>query len=30
MKFRAKLIGFTAILMWSFLALFTAASGKMP
>ncbi len=30
MKFRATLIGFTAILMWSFLALFTAASGKMP
>nr|WP_281409998.1 EamA family transporter [Rhizobium laguerreae] len=24
------MIGFTAILMWSFLALFTAASGKMP
>ncbi len=30
MKLRATLIGFTAILMWSFLALFTAASGKMP
>ncbi len=29
MKLRATLIGFTAILMWSFLALFTAASGKM-
>jgi drug/metabolite transporter (DMT)-like permease len=29
-KLRATLIGFTAILMWSFLALFTAASGKMP
>ncbi|RCW26011.1 drug/metabolite transporter (DMT)-like permease [Ciceribacter lividus] len=27
---RATLIGFTAILMWSFLAFFTAASGKMP
>ncbi len=26
----ATLIGFTAILMWSLLALFTAASGKMP
>ncbi len=30
MKLRATLIGFTAILMWSFLALFTAASGTMP
>ncbi|ANL48603.1 DMT superfamily inner membrane transporter protein [Rhizobium phaseoli] len=30
MKLRATLIGFTAILMWSFLALFTAASGEMP
>ena len=30
MKLRATLTGFTAILMWSFLALFTAASGKMP
>lgn len=30
MKTRATLIGFTAILMWSFLALMTAASGKMP
>lgn len=30
MKTRATLIGFTAILMWSLLALFTAASGKMP
>ncbi|CDM59477.1 MULTISPECIES: DMT family transporter [Rhizobium] len=30
MKLRATLIGFTAILMWSFLALLTAASGKMP
>ncbi|OCP22048.1 MULTISPECIES: EamA family transporter [unclassified Ensifer] len=30
MKFRATLIGATAILMWSLLALFTAASGKMP
>ncbi|ANM06138.1 DMT superfamily inner membrane transporter protein [Rhizobium phaseoli] len=30
MKLRATLIGFTAILMWSFLALFTAASGRMP
>jgi len=29
-KLRATLIGFAAILMWSFLALFTAASGKMP
>jgi drug/metabolite transporter (DMT)-like permease len=26
----ATLIGFTAILMWSLLALFTAASGKVP
>jgi drug/metabolite transporter (DMT)-like permease len=26
----ATLIGFTAILLWSFLALFTAASGTMP
>ncbi|CCM77524.1 DMT family transporter [Rhizobium mesoamericanum] len=30
MRLRATLIGFTAILMWSFLALFTAASGTMP
>ncbi|MBB3316573.1 drug/metabolite transporter (DMT)-like permease [Rhizobium sp. BK181] len=30
MKLRATLIGFAAILMWSFLALFTAASGTMP
>ncbi|QLF68594.1 EamA family transporter [Peteryoungia desertarenae] len=30
MKTRATLIGFTAILMWSFLALMTAASGQMP
>lgn len=30
MKLKATLIGFSAILMWSFLALFTAASGKMP
>lgn len=30
MKLRATLIGFSAILMWSFLALFTAASGTMP
>jgi drug/metabolite transporter (DMT)-like permease len=29
-KLRATLTGFTAILMWSFLALLTAASGKMP
>jgi drug/metabolite transporter (DMT)-like permease len=29
-KFCATLIGFSAILMWSFLALFTTASGKMP
>nr|WP_281423777.1 EamA family transporter [Rhizobium esperanzae] len=29
-KLRATLIGFTAILMWSFLALFTSASGRMP
>ena len=27
---RATLIGFSAILMWALLALFTAASGKMP
>jgi drug/metabolite transporter (DMT)-like permease len=27
---RATLIGFTAILMWSSLALFTAASGRVP
>jgi drug/metabolite transporter (DMT)-like permease len=27
---RATLIGFTAILMWSLLALFTAASGRVP
>lgn len=30
MKLKATLVGFTAILMWAFLALFTAASGKMP
>lgn len=30
MKLRATLIGFSAILMWSFLALLTAASGTMP
>lgn len=30
MKVRGTLIGFTAILMWSLLALMTAASGKMP
>ncbi|WP_454747852.1 aromatic amino acid exporter YddG [Ciceribacter selenitireducens] len=30
MKTRATLIGFTAILMWSFLAFMTAASGTMP
>lgn len=30
MNVRATLIGFSAILMWSLLALFTAASGKMP
>lgn len=30
MKLRATLIGFSAILMWSFLALLTAASGSMP
>ncbi|MCA1442325.1 EamA family transporter [Ensifer sp. IC4062] len=30
MKFKATLIGFSAILMWSLLALFTAASGKIP
>lgn len=30
MKFRATLIGFSASLMWALLALFTAASGKMP
>jgi len=29
-KLRATLTGFSAILMWSFLALLTAASGKMP
>jgi drug/metabolite transporter (DMT)-like permease len=29
-KLRATLTGFCAIAMWSFLALFTAASGKMP
>jgi drug/metabolite transporter (DMT)-like permease len=29
-KLRATVIGFTAILMWSFLALLTAASGKVP
>jgi drug/metabolite transporter (DMT)-like permease len=30
LKTRATLIGFSAILMWSLLALFTAASGRMP
>lgn len=30
MKLKATLIGFSAILMWSLLALLTAASGKMP
>ena len=30
MKLRGTLIGFTAILMWSLLALMTAASGGMP
>lgn len=30
MTLRATLIGFSAILMWSLLALFTAASGRMP
>ena len=30
MTARATLIGFTAILMWSLLALFTAASGQVP
>ena len=30
MKLKATLIGFSAILMWSLLALFTAASGTMP
>lgn len=30
MSLRGTLIGFTAILMWSLLALMTAASGKMP
>lgn len=30
MKVKGTLIGFTAILMWSLLALFTAASGTMP
>ncbi len=30
MTFRATLAGFSAILMWALLALFTAASGKMP
>ncbi|KAA0698584.1 EamA family transporter [Neorhizobium sp. P12A] len=29
MNLRATLIGFSAILMWSFLALFTAASGRI-
>jgi drug/metabolite transporter (DMT)-like permease len=29
-RLRATLIGFSAILMWALLALFTAASGKMP
>src|SRR5438046_8093600 len=27
---RATIVGFTAILMWSLLALFTAASGTVP
>ncbi|MFC3074886.1 aromatic amino acid exporter YddG [Shinella pollutisoli] len=30
MTLRATLIGFSAILMWALLALFTAASGRMP
>lgn len=30
MQRRATLIGFSAILMWALLALFTAASGKVP
>ncbi|WP_174801554.1 DMT family transporter [Martelella limonii] len=30
MTMRATLIGFTAVLMWSVLALFTAASGNVP
>jgi len=30
LKIRGTLIGFTAILMWSLLALMTAASGKVP
>ncbi|APG85641.1 DMT family transporter [Sinorhizobium americanum] len=30
MKFKATLVGFLAILMWSLLALFTAASGQVP
>ena len=30
MNMRATVIGFSAILMWSLLALFTAASGSMP
>lgn len=29
-KPRATLVGFTAVLMWSLLALFTAASGRVP
>lgn len=29
-RLRATAIGFTAVLMWSLLALFTAASGKVP
>ena len=29
-RLRATLIGFTAVLMWSLLALFTAASGSVP
>lgn len=29
-QLRATLIGFTAVLMWALLALFTAASGKVP
>lgn len=30
MTLRATLIGFSAVVMWSFLALFTAASGDVP
>src|SRR5262249_61368512 len=29
-QLRATLIGFSAILMWSFLALLTVASGRVP